>query len=324
MCIIACKPFGISTLENARLKNMFENNPDGAGFAIARKGQDKVDFQKGLMKFDQFETALKKAIGKDKLEDMAILLHFRITTHGGTSQENTHPFMLTNKDKLLKRLRGSAESLCAMNGIVDVDMPKKATMSDTMYFIKSQLSFLYLLDNDFWKRECFDDYISECGAKWAFIDKTGIMDFGAFHTGDDGWRYSNKTYETAVYYYSGYKTYSAYEGTYFNDERIVTLGKRKSPSAVSTADTLGIKTCDYSTLYSNSYATFTGVLYLRDDRLVEVDEYDGIYISDANSAYLMDYETGEYFYITNLVKLYDINLNETSYNKITDELRLGV
>ena len=324
MCIIACKSFGVSTMENARLKNMFENNPDGAGFAIARKGQNKVDFQKGLMKFDQFETALKNAIGKGNLEDMAILLHFRITTHGGTSQENTHPFMITNKDKLLKRLRGSAESMCAMNGIVDVDMPKKATMSDTMYFIKSQLSFLYSLDNNFWKRDCFDDYIEECGAKWAFIDKSGIMDFGGFHTGDDGWRYSNTSYEERAWYY-GTKAYGDYDDYYdYSSTSAVSFGTALSPIATSIRDSLGITTSTYGTLYENEYAVFTGVLYLKNDKLVEVDEYDDIYITSGNNLYLMDYETGEYFYITNVAKVYDINLNETSYTKIVDATRKEV
>ena len=324
MCIIACKPYGIAEMDAARLKIMFENNPDGAGFAIAVRGENDVTFQKGLMTFDQFETALKKATGKNKLEDMAILLHFRITTHGGTSQENTHPFMITNKDKLLKRLKGKAQSVCAMNGIVDVDMPKKATMSDTMYFIKSQLSFLYSLDNNFWKRDCFDDYIEECGAKWAFIDKSGIMDFGGFHTGDDGWRYSNRSYEERSWYYST-KSYGSYDDYYdYSSTSALSFGTALSPSAASIRDSLGITTSTYGTLYANDYAAFTGVLYLKNDKLVEVDEYDDIYLTSGNNVYLMDYETGEYFYITNVAKLYDINLNETSYTKIVDAARTEV
>lgn len=324
MCIIACKPFGVATLENARLKTMFENNPDGAGFAIAVRGENDVTFQKGLMKFNQFEKALSKEVARHSMEDMAILLHFRITTHGGTSQENTHPFMLTNKDKLLKRLRGSAESLCAMNGIVDVDIPKKSTMSDTMHFIKSQLSFLYSLDREFWTRDTFEDYIEESGVKWAFIDKNGIMDFGGFHTGDDGWRYSNRSYEERSWYYST-KSYDDYYDYYdYSGTSAVSLGTSLSPSAASIRDSLGITTSSYGSIYSNEYAVFTGVLYLKNDKLVEVDEYDDIYITSGNNVYFMDYETSEYFYITNVAKVYDINLNETSYAKIVEAARKEV
>lgn len=86
MCIIALKPAGI-TLTESTLKNMWENNDDGAGFMYPDRG--KVRVVKGLMTFSDFLKAYHR-VG----EHRKIVMHFRIRTHGAVSPQLTHPFWI--------------------------------------------------------------------------------------------------------------------------------------------------------------------------------------------------------------------------------------
>lgn len=75
MCIAIVKPRGVSLAED-RLRVCFENNPDGAGFAIATdKG---VVIQKGYTTFQGFLTAYRE----HQVDKHLALVHFRITTRG--------------------------------------------------------------------------------------------------------------------------------------------------------------------------------------------------------------------------------------------------
>ncbi|MEO7939374.1 MAG: hypothetical protein ABIR55_12180 [Burkholderiaceae bacterium] len=85
MCIAIVKPRGVSLAED-RLRICFENNPDGAGFAIATdKG---VEIHKGYTTFMAFLTAYLEY----RVDEHAALVHFRITTRGENSARNHHPF----------------------------------------------------------------------------------------------------------------------------------------------------------------------------------------------------------------------------------------
>jgi predicted glutamine amidotransferase len=86
MCIIAVKPAGIKLSEDT-IRNMWDNNDDGAGFMYADRG--KVRVVKGLMKLADFMKAYQR-VG----EHRKIVMHFRIRTHGTISAELTHPFWI--------------------------------------------------------------------------------------------------------------------------------------------------------------------------------------------------------------------------------------
>ena len=85
MCIAIVKPRGVSLAED-RLRLCFENNPDGAGFAIAT--DQGVQIHKGYTTFKALWTAYRE-LGAD---DHAALVHCRITTRGENSGRNHHPF----------------------------------------------------------------------------------------------------------------------------------------------------------------------------------------------------------------------------------------
>jgi hypothetical protein len=87
MCIAIVKPCGVA-IPRDRLKTCFINNPDGAGFAIARDG--KVTIHKGYTTFEAFHAAYLE----HGVDAHAALVHFRITTRGADGPENHHPFPL--------------------------------------------------------------------------------------------------------------------------------------------------------------------------------------------------------------------------------------
>lgn len=88
MCIAIVKPRGVSLAED-RLRICFENNPDGAGFAIAT--QEGVAIHKGYTTIDGFLDAYRQ----HRVDDHAALVHFRIATRGDIGAGNHHPFPLS-------------------------------------------------------------------------------------------------------------------------------------------------------------------------------------------------------------------------------------
>ena len=99
MCVAIYKPKKTILPSLEILKQCWDANPDGAGFAMRTDGEYAIEIHKGYMTWKQFVTAYRKY-----LADFAgdLLLHFRIATHGGISPGLTHPFSLTKDVKLLK------------------------------------------------------------------------------------------------------------------------------------------------------------------------------------------------------------------------------
>ena len=136
MCIIAAKPAGVPAPDQATLRNMWDGNPDGAGFMYVKDG--KVRIEKGFMKWQHFIDAWDK-LGKTlDLTAAPAVLHFRITTHGGTCPANCHPFPITDNVGALQKLKISTDLGVAHNGIIHI-VPRKG-ISDTMEYIATQLA----------------------------------------------------------------------------------------------------------------------------------------------------------------------------------------
>lgn len=87
MCIAIVKPAG-TVIDESVLKTCFENNPDGAGFAY--RTPDGLVVEKGLFTWEAFIDAYRAR----NVADVDALIHFRITTKGDDSPENTHPFAI--------------------------------------------------------------------------------------------------------------------------------------------------------------------------------------------------------------------------------------
>lgn len=88
MCIAIVQTKG-TYLTRDEISRGWKTNPDGGGFCYVRDG--KTVIEKGFMKEDDFVRAYNNAMDKHS-DESPFLVHFRITTSGGTSPNNCHPF----------------------------------------------------------------------------------------------------------------------------------------------------------------------------------------------------------------------------------------
>lgn len=231
MCIIAAKPAGVSMPDYATLRRMWNANPDGAGFmypeSLTKNGKkaDKVRIRKGFMEFDHFVKALEELGKKRKLKDTAIVMHFRITTHGGTCPELTHPFPVTDSKATLRKLNATAEVGVAHNGIIRSVTPTK-DMSDTSEYIATQLAPLSrALPRFYENRDALELIRNGIGSKMAILAPDGrIATIGEFNE-DNGILYSNYSWMEfrPVTYYSTYGGWSAGKSSRVKNKRIMSL-----------------------------------------------------------------------------------------------------
>lgn len=216
MCVIAYKPRDVKFPSDETLKTCFENNPDGAGFMYPSK--DGVHIKKGFMTYKDFAKAVKPF----KNTKMPMVFHFRITTHGGTTQEMTQPFPVTGKTRKLKALESVSRVGAAHNGIIQMTSDA-TTISDTALFIKRYMSML-IRDAEYYKDHRIKEMIDEMiGSKMAVLSKDGHVELigsGWIHA-DDGLWYSNNSYKPWSWkdYYKGTKyTPYGYDYWFGNDD----------------------------------------------------------------------------------------------------------
>jgi hypothetical protein len=219
MCIIAAKPANAPMPDAERIRNMWHSNPDGAGFMYARDG--RVRIEKGFMTLDALTDRLD-ALGKElDLTKNALVLHFRITTHGGTKPENCHPFPVSDSIGVLQKLKTSARIGVAHNGIIDIS-PRTKGISDTMEYIASQMAPLSRFCPEFYhNKDAMLMIKNAIDSKMAIMDSAGnLYTIGAFNT-YEGVEYSNYSYED---YYKGYRggsfrcygSWEDYDDTYYD------------------------------------------------------------------------------------------------------------
>lgn len=210
MCVIAAKPAGIDMPSDEIIENMWKRNSDGAGFMYAQGGQ--VHIEKGFMTLDRFKQKLKEIDKKYSLKKLSVVMHFRITTHGGTKPENTHPFPISDSLSMLKKRRVTTDLGVAHNGMIDIATPKD--ISDTMQYIASELAPLKRAMPEFYRNKDMMLMIEHrTDSKLAFLDKKGRIETVGNFIEQDGVKYSNRTFEN----YYGYRGYSWSEWDGYND-----------------------------------------------------------------------------------------------------------
>lgn len=138
MCVAIYKPKRVNLPSLEILKQCWDANPDGAGFALLTGGERAIEIHKGYMTWKQFVAAYEKYRLAEFNGDL--LLHFRIATHGGVSPGNTHPFSLTKDVKLLKHPNVRTNYALVHNGMLPIE--PEGDISDTMEFCR-RLAPLY-------------------------------------------------------------------------------------------------------------------------------------------------------------------------------------
>jgi predicted glutamine amidotransferase len=212
MCVIAAKPAGVDMPSDQYISNMWTRNSDGAGIMYTVGG--RVHIEKGFMKFDQLHERLDQLHDLYDLKELPVVMHFRITTHGGTKAENCHPFPISESVGVLSKLNQTTNIGVAHNGIIDIT-PRKG-ISDTMEYIISQLAPLSKAVPNFYENKYLMKMISNAiDSKMAFLtDRGDIYTIGTF-TEDNGIKYSNTSYKCPTYSLANY-VYS-HAGIYYPD-----------------------------------------------------------------------------------------------------------
>lgn len=223
MCIIAAKPRGIDMPSKETIRRMWYGNPDGAG--IMYSNGDKVTIHKGFMKLSDFEAELDKLSKTIDLKKAGVVMHFRITTHGGTKPENCHPFPISQKLSRLRQTRLSASIGVAHNGVISIT-PRDRTISDTMEYIASQLYPLSKCLPDFYANEYAMLMIQNAiNSRMAFLLPDGKIYTTGDFIEDNGMIYSNDSYKRERW--SAYSRSNAWSWDEYDRKAITTKPKKK-------------------------------------------------------------------------------------------------
>ena len=202
MCVIVAKPKGVEMPSAEVLRRCFQSNPDGSGFMWA--DGDVVHVRKGYMRFDDFLAALESELPEDARTDMAVVMHFRIATHGRVIPGCCHPFPVTDDEELLRYPSVRCSLGVAHNGVI----PGRETgdaWSDTMDFVAEVMAPLSRMMPDFMGDEDAEAMLEgACRSKLAILDWSGsLMTVGKFIE-DEGVLYSNSSYLPKLWEAPGY------------------------------------------------------------------------------------------------------------------------
>ena len=219
MCVICYKPMGVQFPSKTKIKTMFKNNPNGAGFMYA--DGENVYIQKGFMTLGEFNSALNRV---RQYTDYPFVLHFRITTNGGTSKGLTHPFALSDDVKTLMETASTTNIGIAHNGIIPMTAYADK-ISDTAEFIRRYMSRIIRSEADIDADTL--DIIEACiDSKMAIMTASqDVHLLGKFIQDGNGVYYSNTSYQkkrttaktkTRTYYYptDTYDYWSNYTASY--------------------------------------------------------------------------------------------------------------
>ncbi|MBO7461989.1 MAG: hypothetical protein J6T96_05290 [Bacteroidales bacterium] len=287
MCIAIYSPRGNDIPCEDYLKRSFEHNPDGAGFAF-NLPNNTVQIEKGFMDYNKFIKAFRKANKKYGFKDRGVLIHFRITTHGGTNRECCHPFPLVADEEIMKKTSVRSDYAVVHNGIISLTSSEAYSrhhMSDTMVFIEKYLSKIATNKKWFNNKSNFDLIYDLIDSKMAILNGYGeIHSTQGFTKDEDGNWYSNTTYKSPRYskfsnfswfddddeYWGGYGYSSGYKSYLPSDNKTQSADK----------DTLALTSAEEVSESNEEDINFEDDYPVYDVPLMEVQKGDELLIGD--------------------------------------------
>lgn len=234
MCIIAVKPAGIEWPTWKTLQTCFEHNSDGAGY-MYNDDEGNVVISKGYMSWQDFKKAIKM-LKRRCTDDTAVVMHFRIKTHGEVSRECCHPFPLDFKLDELRKVENVCNIGIAHNGIIS-GRNTTPLKSDTMDYIMNYLYNIYALNRDFYKLPIADELITSSisGSRLCIMDGAGKLKmYGQWHS-EDGCYYSNTSYREPRYTYPAYAYPTYYRPANSTPAKTTSIAKSNNTDTVNTA-----------------------------------------------------------------------------------------
>ena len=297
MCIIVAKNKGVALPTKKTLEQCFERNKDGAGIMYVKN--NKVIIEKGLMTFQDFYKKLKsikKEFGGD-LTNKALVMHFRIGTHGENDKATTHPFPISNNFNDLRATYFETDLGMAHNGIMSAYNYDR-TLSDTQSFIKDYVSVFKELNKKFYLNNKVMEIISNeaniSSNKLCFLDNKENIYWYGDKVIDNGVIYSNTTYKP--YTYKSYRNYSYDYDYWYRKDYKSSYSKPKTKSY--TIDDFIKNRVEYELLQAGDY--------------YQTNETFGEYVK-ANDTIIIDKDHNLYEVKDNKVSL--IGTDADIYNK---------
>lgn len=213
---------GVSCPTLAILRNCWDSNPDGAGFAF--NDGNRVIIKKGFMSWDAFKSAWVSCSKRYDFKNRGVLIHFRITTHGGTNPQNTHPFPVVSDTGMMQKPECVCEYAAIHNGIISAtsaQATRERTTSDTLVFIRDYLSLI--AQNKAWfKRranlELISLLIDAPHSKMAILNGRGEIIHTDGFVEDNGILYSNTSYKIPRIRNTTKYNYPSYYNSYDDDD----------------------------------------------------------------------------------------------------------
>lgn len=330
MCVAIYSPKGTQVPCDDYLKTAFIHNPDGAGFAFNTDNRD-VQIVKGLMKWDDFINTFRKYDRKYNFKDRGVLIHFRITTHGGTNKECCHPFPLTSDIAAMRKLVYHSKFAVIHNGIISLtsaDTWKLDKCSDTMMFISKYLSKIATNQGWFKNPTNWELIYELADSKLAVLDGKGQIQSTAGFTQDaDGNWYSNSSYKEArapktTYYSSGWKScggwYDDYKGDddYYGSYYGGNYKDYRSNDASVRTDLMRLRINEFASMFDGSEAYMWGEynVYVTEENAVFIQEKahdNGTYVSNSMMAPI-EY-IGEMFGVFSMADFSEVPFRKDTY-----------
>lgn len=195
MCVIAYKPRS-TTISKETLTDMWEHNPDGAGLAFYNEEQNIV-IMKGFMELSDLWLAVQP------LQKLELVIHLRWATHGLTTPAQTHPFVISEKERIAKGYNTAdmvPEAVLFHNGVLTNFGDKR--ISDTLDFVLRVLGPMKRKRKSEALLETWKDLLKTVGSKYAIMYDGEIELVGHFQR-HKGLEVSNNNFN---FTYGGYET----------------------------------------------------------------------------------------------------------------------
>lgn len=210
MCVIAFSPKGVDIPSEQQIKQMWYQNPDGAGYAYVNK-KGKVVYRKGFMTLAELMAELQ---APERFKNTNFALHFRIGTSGKNDKATCHPFPISNEFRELRKTEGEVDSVLFHNGILSKGGVVSPLASDTQDFVVA----MYPMFKKYNKSKARDFFIEELitGSKLLVLYKNNKFKmYGQWEKDGDVW-VSNLHYKYSYDWHgSGYYDWREYDDDYY-------------------------------------------------------------------------------------------------------------
>ena len=205
MCVIAFSPKGTDIPSEQQIRQMWNHNPDGAGYAYVNK-KGKVVYKKGFMSLKELLAEFEVP---ERFKNTNFAIHFRIGTSGKNDQATCHPFPVSNCFGDLRKTSGEADSVLFHNGILSKGGIASPLASDTQDFVIA-MSPLFKKFNKSKARDYFIEELIEGSRLLVLYKNNAFKMFGKWEQDGDIW-VSNLNYKHSYSWYgSGYYGYKEY------------------------------------------------------------------------------------------------------------------